>query len=174
MPTFIEVIDPYAGLTRAERDDLMRLLSAAPGRRWPVGLSERDLRRHYAEYAPGLTGRSLVRGYRVYEKLERNRGLAGPVPPPPRAWLVWYLRESGWKYERIIAQGSPALRRPAPDVQPALNARTLGARHQQALGLVKAVRAFKAACQRAGRGWYFGLMADIMTSRYAEDRDSDV
>ncbi len=163
MATYIEIADPLDALTDDECKALGLWLSAAQSRRLPpVGLSENDLNDPRNPYRfEGLSVRARLRGYRAYEKLVRARGLAVPPVPPLRAWCVWHLLQAGWKYERIIAEGSPALRRPAPDVRAPLNARTVGGRHQEALRLVKRVRAFRAGCERAGHGWFFELMARL-------------
>lgn len=169
MPTFIEVIDPFDALTDAEREALAAWWFAAAGQTLPPpGLSEDALARDNRYRYAGLSARARLRGYRAYEKYLRARGLSVPTLPPLRAWCVWHLRQRGWKYERIIAQGSPATISPAPaeGVSAPLTGRTAATRHQQALRCMEDVSAFRAACERAGYSWYYEWMARVMLDLY--------
>jgi hypothetical protein len=151
-PKFVEIIDPLASLTDADRADLLPFLLVLPPEQRTPRLT---LRSAIVACRGQLGEQSTRRGYRAWLKVRSSLPADLPVPPPPAAWRVWRLVErERWKYAAVTADDSPA--------RASLSGRNVETRHQQALAAVKAVRAFRAACEAAGRAWWFKAAERVM------------
>lgn len=144
--------EPLDLLTHSERETLARFLTALPGRPAP----SLTLRQAIAQTRGTLGEHTTRRGFRVWSNLQRARAVALPAPPRPADWRVFALvvRER-WKSAAVAAVDSPA--------RAVLGGRTEGARRVQAQRAVRRVRAFLAACESHGCGWWARTIEHVMS-----------
>lgn len=130
---FIETEDPYDRLTEAERRALDRAYE----------------RPHYVPRRR-VSQRDRLAGYRVLETLREKGDLKLPQPPRASDWRVWHGRQAGEKYDVLAL--TCGLRGKNPET-----------RKVQATRGYKRVAAFRRACERAGRVWWFTICADLFS-----------
>jgi hypothetical protein len=141
MTKAIEIVDPFEQLTGPEQRTLEAVFDR---RRGPDGRDEFMLR-------PGVSGRLVLRGHAVVEKLRRCGSLKLPEPPTPGEWRVWQHRQAGWKVDALAAADAP--------VRGDLHGSTFKSRRQLVMRAERAVEAFR----RTAPAWWFRICAELMS-----------